>query len=103
MSDERFSADPFAFSELNSSGIYKFKQDGYLHWIDDRFANDLHISKKTTVRAGGTRKPFQAEFSLLKKLGFINGSSRRTGYRIGVGLEINWPKVMNSMMYFSSL
>jgi len=27
--------------------------------------------KKSTVRAGGTRKPFQAELSLLKKMEFV--------------------------------
>jgi hypothetical protein len=103
LSEQIFSVDPFAFTEKLSNGKYKFDQDSYLKWIDNEFANNLHIVKKSTIRAGGTRKPFQAEFSFLKKMGYINGTNRKTGYRIGMGLEINWPKVQNGLMYFPSI
>ena len=72
-------------------------------WIDDYFANTLHISKKTTVRAGGTRKPFQAELAFLKKMGFVRTNGRSAAYRVGVGLEIDWPQVQSSMLYFQNL
>ena len=42
-----------------------------MSWLDDEFTNTLHLAKKSTVRAGGTRKPFQAELSFLKKMGFV--------------------------------
>lgn len=103
LSEEKFDSDLFAFSHLERNGNYKFNEQEYLAWIDDYFANTLHISKKSTVRAGGTRKPFQAELSFLKKMGFIRTSGRSAAYRVGVGLEIDWPQVQSSMLYFQNL
>lgn len=103
LSEEKFNADLFAFSELDRNGIYRFKEQDYLVWIDDYFANELHISKKSTERAGGTRKPFQAELAFLKKMGFVKTKGRRAAYRVGVGLEIDWPQVQSSMLYFQNL
>ena len=103
MSQERFSINMFDFSSQNASGGYDFNADDYMAWIDDQFANTLHISKKATIRAGGSRKPLQAELSFLKRLGFVKAHNGRTTYRVGVGLEIDWPQVQNSMMYFLSM
>lgn len=103
LSEEKFSNDLFAFTEKKGNNKYKFIEQDYLIWLDDYFANELHISKKTTERAGGTRKPFQAEIALLKKLGFVQTKGRSASYRVGVGLEINWPQVQNSMMYFQNI
>lgn len=103
LSEEKFDSDLFAFSKLDNNGNYKFNEQEYLAWIDDYFANTLHISKKTTVRAGGTRKPFQAELAFLKKMGFVRTRGRRIAYRVGVGLEIDWPQVQSSMLYFQNL
>ena len=66
LSEEKFDTDLFAFSERDRNGNYIFKEQDYLVWIDDYFANELHISKKSTERAGGTRKPFQADRAFLK-------------------------------------
>lgn len=103
LSEEKFESDLFAFSTKDSKGNYKFDSGAYLSWLDDEFANTLHLAKKSTVRAGGTRKPFQAELSFLKKMGFVKEKGRSAVYRVGVGLEINWPQVQNSMMYFNTL
>lgn len=103
LSEEKFNSDLFAFSELDRNGNYSFKEQDYLVWIDDYFANELHISKKSTERAGGTRKPFQAELAFLKKMGFVRTRGRRAAYRVGVGLEIDWPQVQSSMLYFQNL
>ena len=103
LSEEKFDSDLFAFSQLDRNGNYKFNEQEYLAWIDDYFANTLHISKKTTVRAGGTRKPFQAELAFLKKMGFVRTNGRSAAYRVGVGLEIDWPQVQSSMLYFQNL
>ncbi len=103
LSEEKFGQDLFAFAEQDRNGNYKFKEQEYLIWLDDYFANELHISKKTTERAGGTRKPFQAELSFLKKMGFVRTNGRRAAYRVGVGLEIDWPQVQNSLLYFQNL
>lgn len=103
LSEEKFDTDLFAFSERDRNGNYRFKEQDYLVWIDDYFANELHISKKSTERAGGTRKPFQAELAFLKKMGFVRTNGGRAAYRIGVGLEIDWPQVQSSMLYFQNL
>lgn len=103
LSEEKFDTDLLAFSELDRNGNYSFKEQDYLVWIDDYFANELHISKKSTERAGGTRKPFQAELAFLKKMGFVRTSGRSAAYRVGVGLEIDWPQVQSSMLYFQNL
>lgn len=104
LSEEKFNSDLFAFSVKDASGSYKFQSDDYLIWLDDIFTNTLHLSKKSTIRAGGTRNPFQAELAFLKKMGFVKETSGgRTAYRVGVGLEIDWPQVQNSMLYFQTL
>jgi hypothetical protein len=110
LSEEKFSANPLAFTTLTAGGRYSFHQTEYKQWLYDVFANDLHLIATSTIRAGGTRNPFQAEIPLLKQLGFIKETTpvspaykTKPKYRIGVGFEIDWPKVQNSMMYALSL
>lgn len=103
LSEEKFSTDLFAFTITDAHGNYQFQSDDYLNWLDDIFANTLHLSKKSTVRAGGTRKSFQAEISFLKKMGFVKSVGTRAAYRVGVGLEIDWPQVQSSMLYFQGI
>ena len=57
--------------KLKNGDKVEFISNDYLVWLDDVLTNQLHMYKKTTQRAGGTRKPFQAEMSYLKKLDFI--------------------------------
>ena len=66
----------------------------------DVLTNQLHMYKKTTQRAGGTRKPFQAEMSYLKKLGFIY---KNEAFKRGTGLNIDWPLVEECLIYFQNL
>lgn len=103
LSEDRFNQDLFAFSEKDRNGNYRFLSNDYLIWLDDVFTNELHLSKKSTERAGGTRKPFQAELSFLKKMGFVKSMGRLAAYRVGLGLEIDWPQVQSSMMYFQNI
>lgn len=103
LSEEKFNNDLFAFTNIDGHGNYIFNQNDYLSWLREEFTNSLHLIKTTTLRADGSRKPFQAELAFLKKLGFINLQGRSALYRVGSGLSINWPQVQNSMMYFNSL
>lgn len=104
LSEDRFDANLFDFAILNRTGAYDFQTQDYLLWLDDEFSTSLHLSKKSTVRAGGTRNPFQAELAFLKKLGFVRTTSRgNVAYRVGLGLEIDWPQVQRSMAYFQSI
>lgn len=103
LSEDLFDDNLFAFSSLNANGKYVFDKDAYLQWLDNTFDTQLHLVKKSTVRAGGTRKAFQAEISFLKKLGFVREINGRAAYRVGLGLEIDWPQVQSSMAYFQNL
>lgn len=104
LSEDRFDANLLDFAIQNRAGNYEFQQQDYLIWLDDEFANTLHLSKKSTVRAGGTRNPFQAELSFLKKMGFVRKTaSGKAAYRVGLGLEIDWPQVQRSMAYFQDI
>jgi hypothetical protein len=102
-SEDKFGSDLLAFTKKDDGGNLIFQQEDYLEWLNDIFVNNLHILKKSTERAGGTRKPFQAEISFLKKMGFIRSKGNRATYRVGVGIEIDWPQVQNSMLYFQTL
>ena len=103
LSEEKFSTDLYAFTQIDAHGNRVFQSQDYLNWLDDVFVNDLHLSKKSTIRAGGTRKSFQAEISFLKKMGFVKEREGKAAYRIGLGLEIDWPQVQNSLVYFQGI
>ena len=100
LSEEIFQDDIFRFSEKNKTkeNKYLFKSGEYLNFIDDIFANHLNISRKSTTRANKTRKSFQAEMSIMKKLGFVRNV--KSPFRVGLGLEIDWPQVHSSLLYF---
>jgi hypothetical protein len=100
VSEEKFSMEPLAFSNT-VRGSQRFNQKAYKEWLYNELADKLHLIKTSTVRAGGTRNPFQSEIPLLKSLGFIKPA--REPYRIGVGIEIDWPQVQNSLVFGQSL
>ena len=99
LSEERFDNDLYSFSAINNNGRRTFKHKEYLQWLLDYFANTLHIVQQSSLRAGGTRKPLQAEISFMSKLGLIRSSR----YRIGSGLCIDWPQVETSLQFFNNL
>ena len=70
----------------------QFQKDDYLYWLEKEFHDTLRIINKVTKRGGVTRKPFQAERTILKQFGLLTGNMRT-----GVGLEINWPSVLAAL------
>lgn len=102
-SQQKFGAN---FDEFTKTKTYRagnkieFQSQDYLNWLDNVFTNQLHMYKKTTTRAGGTRKPFQAEMTYLKKLGFIY---QNEAFKRGTGLNIDWPLVEGSLLFFQNL
>jgi len=102
VSEERFSSDTFAFTETRQNGNRRFIQTDYKQWLYSVFSEDMHLIKTSTSRAGGSRKPFQSEIPFLRQLGFIKGENAPK-YRIGVGLEIDWPQVQRSLAFYQSL
>jgi hypothetical protein len=87
VSEIEFKRDPLSFMVSNPSGTKRFDQDAYLVFLRDQLANKLHVMNTSMARGGTARKAFQGEFAILRKFNFISG------FRIGVGLEINWPLV----------
>jgi hypothetical protein len=53
--------------------------------------NQLHVIRKVSLRGGTARNPFQAELAVLRTMGIVN-----QGYRIGIGLSINWPELQDA-------
>ena len=97
LSEQKFGETPLAFTTQRTNGSYKFNQSEYKSWLEDRFCNELFIIRKVSERGGSSRQPFQAEMAILRSLGYIKG------FRMGVGLEINWPRVQESMHYFNTI
>ncbi len=99
-SQQRFSNSFDDFTKIKTGNKIEFQSQDYLEWLDDIITNQLHMYKKTTKRAGGTRKPFQAEMTYLKKLGFVY---QNQPFKRGTGLNIDWPLVERSLLFFHSL
>jgi len=86
-----FKEDSDAFYEND-----KFESIKYLQKIEENFTDDLHIMVKAKLREGSTkRKPFQADITILKQFGFI--VNQKSPYMRGLGLQINWPFIIESM------
>ena len=91
LSEQRLSSDPFAFT-TRQNGNLTFDRGTYLNWIKGELVNNLNVMSTSTLRGGGNkRKAFQAELAVLRKFGFVSS------FRIGVGLEVNWPLVQEYM------
>ena len=91
VSEERFRADPFAFTTQTDRTT--FDQANYLLFLRKKLANDLHVMNTAMARGGQARQAFQGEFAILRKFDFI------TRFRIGVGLVINWPAIQQYLDY----
>jgi hypothetical protein len=96
LSEEAFSADPFAFSSLKRGKAVVGIAD-YLQWVEGQMADRLHVIRKVSTRGGVSRKPFQAELALLRNFGIVGG------FRPGVGLVINWPALQDALEFGHSV
>lgn len=90
LSEQRFSENPLAFTERSGDEI-NFNQQAYLDWLENELANNLRVMRKVSTRGGAARRPFQAELAILRKFEYVSG------FRTGVGLQINWPAVQNAL------
>ena len=86
LSEVKFKGDPFVYTSSVGDRV-KFESNDYLNWMKDELVNNLNVMSSASLRSGGTRKPFQAELAILRRFNFVSE------FRIGVGLEINWPLV----------
>ena len=90
LSEEKFKSNPLDFTVGRGS---KIDQNKYLKWLESELANRLGVIRKVSPRGGTARKPFQAELAILRKFDFVKD------FRVGVGLEINWPEVQNALEF----
>ena len=92
LSEERLRLDSMAFT-TNTRGRLVFDKDAYLTWIKNELANNLNVMSTASLRGGNARKAFQAKLSILRKFDFVSG------FRVGVGLEINWHLIQEFIDY----
>jgi len=92
LSEQAFTATPLRFTQ-RTGGALRFQQLDYLNWVKQELANNLKVMNTASIRGGVDRKPFQGEFAVLRKFNLVGG------FRIGVGLEINWPLVQEYLEY----
>jgi hypothetical protein len=94
LSEEHFKAEPLAFTLKAKGSPPVFLPADYLAWLEDRMENQLHVIRKVSLRGGTARNPFQAELAVLRTMGIVN-----PGFRIGVGISINWPELQDAMSF----
>jgi hypothetical protein len=97
LSERKFASDPLSFTVLGANGVPRFDDSSYgdyLRYLEDELVDNLRVMRKVAGRnRPRTRTPFQVELTLLRNYGFV--SPRR--YRLGVGIPIDWERVMASM------
>ena len=93
VSEKKFKLHPLAFSTAASSGRRLFNKNDYLIFLRDELANTLQVMNTSALRGGVQRNAFQGEFAILRKFDFVSS------FRVGVGLEINWPLVQEFLEY----
>ncbi|MGL4550620.1 MAG: hypothetical protein ACRC33_05495, partial [Gemmataceae bacterium] len=91
LSEQRFRREPLAFATLGGPAGVQFDREGYRRWLHAEMANNLRVLSTSTLRGGESRLPFQAELAVLRSFGLIND------YRVGVGIELNWPEINTAM------
>lgn len=90
LSTDAFSADPLKYVSGPKAPL-RFDRESYLAWLRDEMSLNLKVMATSTLRGGIERKPFQGELAILRKLDLC-GSMRP-----GVGLDINWPMVHETL------
>ena len=92
LSEEQFSATPLAFTRGDpSDGSVEFESVPYRQWLYGKLTNDLRVASTSSQRGGRGRPPLEAELIILRKLGLVKD------WRIGLGVEINWPAVQGAL------
>jgi hypothetical protein len=91
LSEEIFRSDPLSFTTRRN---LSFDSDAYLRWLEDKMANRLRVIRKVSLRGGVQRRPFQAELAVLRNLGIVE-----PGFRLGLGITINWPEFQEAIGY----
>ena len=96
LSEECFSTDPLAFTNV-VRGRPVFNEASYteyLAYLEAKLSDDLKVMRKVSTRGRPRRRtPFQVELTLLRNYGFVSNAR----YRLGVGIPVDWEKVLSSL------
>lgn len=97
LSEERFAVDPLAFTRELPNGKPVFNEDSYTEYlgeIQDVMVNDLKVMRTASGRnRPRSRITFQAELTIMRNYGFVS----RSRHRLGVGIPIDWERVLDAM------
>lgn len=93
LSEDKFRDDNLAYTTIKVNDKPKFDQKEYLEWIKSQMVQELKVMSISTSRGGNARNAFQAELAILRKFNFVQG------FRVGVGLVINWPLIQEYLEY----
>jgi len=96
LSEELFSADPLAFTRDGPRGPV-FNEESYseyLAYLQGKLTDELKVMRTVSRRdRPRQRTVLQAELTFLRNYGFVS----RSRYRLGVGIPVDWEKVLNSL------
>lgn len=97
LSERQFAADPLAFTREAQNGRPIFNEESYteyLGYLEDAMVNELRVMRKASGRSRPRRRTtFQAELTILRNYGFV--SNKR--HRLGVGIPIDWERVLDAL------
>jgi hypothetical protein len=97
LSEQCFADDPLAFTHEAPNGRPEFTEASYttyLEYLEDRMENELKVIRKVSGRdRPRVRTKFQTELTLLRRYGFVS----RGRHRLGVGIPINWERVLDAL------
>jgi hypothetical protein len=92
LSEKRFADDPLAFSALDARGNLAINRVDYTEWLWKSLSEDMGVLRTTSSRSGGTRGKLLDEVAAMKFFGFVS-----EGYRVAVGLPLNWSAIQQSL------
>lgn len=92
LTEDIMRTDNFSFTQDN-----RFNSRDYLNWLRERLSTDLCVMRTVSSRGGQARVPFQAELAILRQYNFVKN------FRVGAGLEINWPLIHETIKSFENI
>jgi len=88
ISDQAFRRDELRFVDRDQMRFQSFE---YRVHLLDELSETLQVAARSRRRPGRQRPPLEGEFITLRHLGLVGN------FRIGIGLEINWPAVYGAI------
>ena len=95
ISDKVFRDDQFRFVRWlegnRMQGRAQFQSVDYRNFLLTELSETLRVAGRSAQRGGRARPALEGEFITMRKLGLVGN------FRLGLGLEINWPAVHDAL------